>query len=112
MNRKLTLGILISGIALLGIFIWSTYNPYGNDVVTNWPVSGTRGPHGKPVAVSDLDAATRTCASKSKRSSTWTRSDHHQCLAAEANKFRPANQAICDAAKGDMHEGRCILLIL
>lgn len=100
MNRKLTFGILISGIALLGIFAWTTYNPGGNDVVTDWPVTGP------------LDAATMTCASKSRRSSTWTRSDHHQCLAAEANKFRPANQAICDAAKGDMHEGRCILLIL
>lgn len=61
---------------------------------------------------SPLEAAKRICSGKSKGASTWERSDHDQCLAAEANKVIPVDESICRTAKGDMIKGKCALLIL
>ena len=60
------------------------------------------------------------CAGLSKRLAededrpeTWTRSDYDQCMAKEANKTRPADEQLCNAASGSVQDdGRCVLVIL
>jgi hypothetical protein len=63
-------------------------------------------------AQSQADIAQNLCARNSRRSGTWDRSDYHKCLAAKANEHVPADAALCSVAKGDMIDGRCVLLIL
>ena len=75
-------------------------------------------------AVSAIMAeALKACEGKSaalneepSKPETYTRSEHDQCMAALANKTKPANAEICKAANGDLvNEGKptaeCLLVI-
>ena len=67
-------------------------------------------------ALEVCEGKSRTLDENPKRPETYTRSDFDQCMAAQANKSKPANAEICAAANGDMgNEGtnaaECLLII-